>query len=269
MAKAGSLSERVDELLERGAREDEDALGRVPDDLLAFAAALKTAPALRALLADITVPVDAKQRVLEDLLGAKAHPVSLEVIGEVVAVGMASRALVRTLEDLGLAAHLASAEQQGALPAVEDELFRFSRLLSGSNELAAALTDFAGPAEGKHALLEDLLGGKAEPVTLRILEAIVAQNRPGDLRAQVMGVAEEAARRRNRVVVEARTAVPIEGSRRERLAAALAKVTGKEIDLKVSVDPEIRGGVVARVEDEVFDGSVRRKLALALQRLSA
>jgi F-type H+-transporting ATPase subunit delta len=114
-----------------------------------------------------------------------------------------------------------------------------------------------------------LLDGKADPTTVQIIEAVVAQDRPGDLRERIMEVAEEAAGRRNLVVVEARTAVPIEDSRRERLAAALTKLTGKEIDLKVSVDPGIRGGVVARVEDEVFDGSVRRKLALALEQLTA
>lgn len=269
MAEAGSRGARVEKLFERAARADEDALEQLPHEVLAFAATLRTAPALRALLADVTVPAEAKQGVLEDLLAAKTHPVTLKVIGGVVAGGMAARALIRTLEDLGLAAYLARAEQQGSLLSVEDELFRFSRVLSGSNELSAALTDPAWPAEAKHALLEDLLGGKTEPATLQILEEIAAQNRPGDLRAQVMAIAEEAARRRSRVVVEARTAVPIEESRRERLAAALAKVTGKEIDLKVSVDPQIRGGVVARVDDEVFDGSVRRKLTLALERLTA
>jgi F-type H+-transporting ATPase subunit delta len=268
VAEPGSLSPRIEELFAR-ARGDEGALEQVPDEILSFAGVLRTAPALRALLADVTVPVEGKLGVLEDLLAEKAHPVTLEVLEEVVRQGMAARALLRTLEDLGLAAYLAAAEQRGSLPNVEDELFRFAHVLGGSNELTAALTDPARPIEAKHALLEDLLAEKADPATRRILEAIVVQNLPGDLRAQVMAVAEEAARRRSRVVVEARTAVPIEESRRERLAAALAKVTGKEIDLKVSVDPRIRGGVVARVEDEVFDGSVRRKLALALERLTA
>jgi F-type H+-transporting ATPase subunit delta len=81
-------------------------------------------------------------------------------------------------------------------------------------------------------------------------------------------LAERAAARRERVIVEAHTAVPLDDERRGRLADALARSLGREVDLEVIVDPSIVGGVVARVGDEVIDGTVRRKLELAMERLA-
>ena len=67
---------------------------------------------------------------------------------------------------------------------------------------------------------------------------------------------------------EVRTAIPLDGPRREKLAEALARATGKDIELKVLVDPTVLGGVVARVGDQVFDGSIRRRLELAREQLA-
>ena len=81
-------------------------------------------------------------------------------------------------------------------------------------------------------------------------------------------LAELAAARRGRVVVEARTAVPIDVQRHARLAEALSRTVGRPVDLEIVIDPTVVGGVVARVGDEVIDGSVKRKLQLALEQLT-
>jgi F-type H+-transporting ATPase subunit delta len=77
-----------------------------------------------------------------------------------------------------------------------------------------------------------------------------------------------AAERRQAVVAEVRSAVSLDRDHRDRLAAALGKATGKRVELKVVVDPSVVGGVVARVGDQVIDGSVRRRLELARERLT-
>ena len=77
-----------------------------------------------------------------------------------------------------------------------------------------------------------------------------------------------AAERRRRQVAEVRTAIPLDAKRRERLAKALSKATGKEVELKAIVDSRVIGGVVARVGDQVFDGTIRRKLELAREQLT-
>jgi F-type H+-transporting ATPase subunit delta len=93
-------------------------------------------------------------------------------------------------------------------------------------------------------------------------------------RARDLGkIAEElsriAASEREHVLAEVRSAVPLDEARRERIAAALSRATGRSVDVRMVVDPAVVGGVVARVGDEVFDGSIASRLEEARQRLGA
>jgi F-type H+-transporting ATPase subunit delta len=71
------------------------------------------------------------------------------------------------------------------------------------------------------------------------------------------------------VVAEVRSAVPLTLERRKKLADALSKATGKNVEIKVVIDPSVIGGVLARVGDEVFDGTVRTRLEDARERLGS
>jgi F-type H+-transporting ATPase subunit delta len=162
----------------------------------------------------------------------------------------------------------AVAEAEGILDEVTEELFRFTRTVEQHPELRQALTDPGLPAERKRAVLEDLLGDRANRHTVNLLEFIVEQGRARELEAIVSELIELAAERRRHVVAEVRTAVPLDADRRERLAGALSEATGKDVELKVIVDESVVGGVVARVGDQVIDGSIRRRLELARESLS-
>jgi F-type H+-transporting ATPase subunit delta len=81
--------------------------------------------------------------------------------------------------------------------------------------------------------------------------------------------AEVSAERRRHAVAEVRTAVPLTDEQREKIAAALAKATGRSLEVKVVVDPSVIGGVVARIGDEVIDGSIRTRLDEAKQHLGS
>jgi F-type H+-transporting ATPase subunit delta len=161
------------------------------------------------------------------------------------------------------------AEAEGVLDDVGDELFRFSRALEKETRLRNALTDIALPVERKRKVLRDVLGKKANVHTVNLLAFVVEQGKARDLGAIVDELVRLAAERRQRVVAEVRTAIQLSGQQRKRLADALGKATGKQIELKVIVDPDsVIGGVVARVGDQVFDGSVRRRLDLVRERMS-
>jgi F-type H+-transporting ATPase subunit delta len=162
----------------------------------------------------------------------------------------------------------AVAEAEEALEAVEDELFRFARALERETRLREVLTDPALPPERKKAVLSEVLGDRANPHTVNLLGFIVEQGRAKEVGAIADELAAVAAERRQAAVAEVRTAVPLDQEYRERLTEALQKATGKRIELKVVVDPSVIGGVVARVGDQVIDGSIRRRLELARERLS-
>jgi F-type H+-transporting ATPase subunit delta len=135
-------------------------------------------------------------------------------------------------------------------------------------KLREAMTDPLLPADRKKAVIEELLGDQASRHTVSLLGFLVAQGRGKDISRIIEAMAALAAERRRKAVGEVRTAVPLDARRRDQLAKALSKATGKDVELKVLVDPSVIGGVVARVGDQVIDGSIRRKLELAREHLA-
>ena len=160
------------------------------------------------------------------------------------------------------------AEAEDALATVEDELFRFARAVETENSLRESLTDPALPAERKKAVLKEILGERASPHTVSILGFLVEQGKARELTQIVDELVSLAAERRKAAVAEVRTAVALSDKQRDDLAKALERATGKTVELKVVVDPSVVGGVVARVGDQVIDGSIRRRLELARERMS-
>jgi F-type H+-transporting ATPase subunit delta len=155
---------------------------------------------------------------------------------------------------------LSVAKAEGNLDEVEDELFRFARSLEGSDALRTALTDELVPAERRQAIVEDLLGGKASPTTKQLVNLVVGAGRGRDLPAIIAKLVERAASEKDKAVAEVRSAVPLSEDQQTRLAAALANATGKQVEVKVVVDPSVLGGLVATVGDTVIDGTVRSRL---------
>ena len=152
------------------------------------------------------------------------------------------------------------ARAEGTIDEVEDELFRFARSFESSDSLRTALTDEQIPVAKRLAIVEDLLGGKATNTTTQLLSMVVGAGRGRDLPAIIDRLVARASAVRDLEVGEVRTAVPLTEDQKVRLTAALANATGKQINLKVVVDPSVIGGVVATVGDTVIDGSVRSKL---------
>lgn len=159
------------------------------------------------------------------------------------------------------------ARAEGTLDEVEDELFRFARSYESSDELRNALTDDMVPAAKRQAIVEDLLGGKATPTTTQLISMVVGSGRGRDLPAIIDRLVQRAASSKNLEVAEVRSAVALTDDQQDRLKAALANATGKQLTLKVVVDPSIIGGIVATVGDTIIDGSVRTRVDQLKSRL--
>lgn len=159
------------------------------------------------------------------------------------------------------------ARAEGTLDEVEDELFRFARSYESSDALRNALTDEQIPAAKRQAIVEDLLGGKATSTTTQLVSMVVGSGRGRDLPAIIDKLVARASSAKNLEVAEVRTAVPLTSDQQDRLAAAIVNATGKQVNLKVVVDPSVIGGVVATVGDTVIDGSVRTRIDQLKSRL--
>lgn len=154
------------------------------------------------------------------------------------------------------------ARADGRIEAVEDDLFRFARAFTGSDDLRMALTDPKLPIERRIAIVDQLMGGKALATSTALASMVVGAGQASELPAIIDRFVELATAERKHEVAEVRSAIPLDATQTDRLAAALSKATGKVVEVKVVIDPEVLGGIVARVGDTVIDGSIRRKLDL-------
>lgn len=159
------------------------------------------------------------------------------------------------------------ARAEGTLDQVEDELFRFALSYESSESLRTALTDDEIPVAKRLAIVEDLLGDKASNTTTQLLSMVVGSGRGRDLPAIINSLVARASSAKNLEVAEVRSAVALTADQQTRLAAALTNATGKQVNLKVVVDPSVIGGLVATVGDTVIDGSVRTRIDQLKSRL--
>ena len=152
------------------------------------------------------------------------------------------------------------ARAEGSIDEVEDELFRFARALEGSDELRSALTDPHIPASRRQQIVEDLLGPRATSTTTALVSMVVGIGRGRDLPAIIDSLVQKSAASHNKEVAEVRSVMELNAQQLTRITEAIQKATGKQVEVKVVIDPTILGGVVTTVGDTVIDGSIRHRL---------
>jgi F-type H+-transporting ATPase subunit delta len=265
-ASRAALAATRDKLESRIGDADISDGARVGEDLGAVVAVLDHQPVIRRHFADSAAPRQVRRKMVKDLLGGKISQLSLRVLGDVVASRWSRpRDLVDGIEELAWQALLACAERDGSLEDVEDELFRFGRILVGQPRLAALLGDETTPAGGRVELLETVLAGRTRPVTSRLLEQAVRAPRGRPLSEVVELLVDRTAARRQRSVAYVTAAAPLSAAQEQRLTEVLKTIYQRPISLKVDLDPALLGGLVVRVADEVIDGSVAARLDQARQ----
>ena len=151
-------------------------------------------------------------------------------------------------------------QAEGELDRVEDELFRFGKVLETNHELKQVLSDASIDRTQRLKVLDELLADKVSSHTLGLLSFVVEQGRGRHLPEILEEVTRFAAEARNSVVAEVRSAVPLDDDQKQQLAVALGKATGKKVEVKAIVDPSVIGGIVATVGDTVIDGSIKKRL---------
>ncbi len=247
--------------------EPQDLLG-LADELFAVARLLDGNASLRRALSDPAGKPAERAALAQRLLTGKVSDAALDLV-ETLARQRWSRPfdLVEASEILATEASLDAADARGELEGVEDELFRFGRIVAGDPALSRILTDRAAPAAGKTALLDQLLAHRVSPVTAQLLRNHLTRPTVSNAETAIERLSEVASRRRGQSVAHVTAAAPLTAAQEQRLSEVLGRVYGRAIGLQVTVDPAVLGGLVIRVGDEVIDGSVLRRLDEAGRRL--
>lgn len=165
------------------------------------------------------------------------------------------------------AAVLESVADDAGLSEVEDELFRFERIVAGSTELSEALIGRDLAVDARAGLVRDLLGAKATPATTRLATYATTIGRARDYLALLEALIARVAAETHRRVADVRAMVEMTDAQQQRLADGLSRMAGQRVEVRVIVDPTVLGGFVATIGDTVVDGSVRHRLDVLKERL--
>ena len=152
------------------------------------------------------------------------------------------------------------ARAEDRLGEVEDELFRFARIVDGNDELRMALSNPGLPVDRRAAIVDELLEGRVLALSRSMAAFIVGAGRGHDLPSIIQRFVELAAQSRDKELAEVRSATPLDEATVQRLAESLSRATNKQVDVRVIVDENVLGGLVVTMGDTVIDGTVRHRL---------
>jgi F-type H+-transporting ATPase subunit delta len=158
---------------------------------------------------------------------------------------------------------LVRAERDDQIEDVEDQLFRFSRILDSETRLITMLSEYTAPLDGRISLLNNVLGRRASKNAADLLRQTIELLHGERADDAVRELANLAVSRRGEVVAHVGAAAELSDAQRDRLTQLLTRIYGHPVALQLDVNPELLGGLTIAVGDEVIDGSLASKLSAA------
>lgn len=173
----------------------------------------------------------------------------------------------RTIARRYATAFYEEADATGVLADVDDDVLMLRETLTSNDELARFFKSPVIPQEKKEAVIQELLSDRVTGLTVRFLRLLVHKDRE-TMTKEVLD-AYQALRDEQRGIIDAHVSVarPMSDEDRETLVDTLEEQTGKSVRLHLQEKPDLVGGVVIRIGDHVFDGSVRNQLSNLHDRL--
>jgi F-type H+-transporting ATPase subunit delta len=247
-----------------------DQLSSVAEDLASVAKLLARETILTRHLADPADDPSAKLGLVDALFDGKIGDTALEVLKAAASGRWSSdENLVDAVEHVARLALLVRAERDNVAGEVEEQLFRFARILDAQPRLTTLLSDYSAPAEGRVKLVRDVLasGSGVNDTTVQLLSQTVELLRGERADEAALDLAELAVARRGEVVAHVSAAAELTDEQRTRLTEVLTRIYGHPVSVQLHVNPDLLGGLNIAVGDEVIDGTLSSKLAAAETKL--
>lgn len=246
---------------------DTNGLSTLADELVSVAKLLDNEIVVTRYL---TVPAEdsaPRVKLIERLLNGKVGDATLDVMRAAVSERWSANSdLVDAIEHVSRQALLEVAERDGKVDEVEDQLFRFSRILDAQPRLGILLGEYTSPAEGRVGLLRKVLEGssaRVNPVVVSLLSHTVELLRGEPAEEAALFLAEVAVARRGEVVAQVSAAAELSDAQRTRVTDVLSRIYGHPVAVQLQIDDELLGGLLISVGDEVIDGTLKSRLAAA------
>jgi F-type H+-transporting ATPase subunit delta len=263
------------------------ALGAIADDLEAVDRLVLGNRPLLAALTDTAVPGPSRRALMLDLLEDKVSPEARRLAAYACTV-VSAQDVVAALSWLctrvrhaaegradeepplsftqsrervgGFARALHEEMSTSELESMEDDLFRFARIVGSTPELRSALTDRDVAVEARQGLVTQLLEAKVPASTVALARYAATGGRARDFVGTLDFLVEQTAAARGWRIAHVRAAAPIDDAQRAALTESLSTVAGAPVELQVEIDDSLLSGARIRIGDLQVDATARGRI---------
>ena len=243
----------------RDTRED---AWRIGNELFTITKVLDDSIQLERALTDPSRPVADKVAVLKELLGDNAHPMTMEIMTDLVSRRWSrARDIANAVEDFGVDAMMYYADATDATPQVSIELSELHSALLNLPVVRAKLYDYQATSEARVKLFREVFSGKTlNKVTMRLAEHATCNLRRRRYLETIQWLINKFSRHMGESMVTVTTATPLKKEQIKRLVEVYSAKVGRQVHINSVVDPTVLGGMRIQVGDEVTDNTVVAQL---------
>ena len=243
----------------RDTRED---AWRIGNELFTITKVLDDSIQLERALTDPSRPVADKVAVLKELLGDNAHPMTMEIMTDLVSRRWSrARDIANAVEDFGVDAMMYYADATDATLQVSIELSELHSALLNLPVVRAKLYDYQATSEARVKLFREVFSGKTlNKVTMRLAEHATCNLRRRRYLETIQWLINKFSRHMGESMVTVTTATPLKKEQIKRLVEVYSAKVGRQVHLNSVVDPTVLGGMRIQVGDEVTDNTVVAQL---------
>lgn len=239
----------------RDTRED---AWRIGNELFTITKVLDDSIQLERALTDPSRPVADKVAVLKELLGDNAHPMTMEIMTDLVSRRWSrARDIANAVEDFGVDAMMYYADATDATLQVSIELSELHSALLNLPVVRAKLYDYQATSEARVKLFS---GKTLNKVTMRLAEHATCNLRRRRYLETIQWLINKFSRHMGESMVTVTTATPLKKEQIKRLVEVYSAKVGRQVHINSVVDPTVLGGMRIQVGDEVTDNTVVAQL---------
>lgn len=243
----------------RDTRED---AWRIGNELFTITKVLDDSIQLERALTDPSRPVADKVAVLKELLGDNAHPMTMEIMTDLVSRRWSrARDIANAVEDFGVDAMMYYADATDATLQVSIELSELHSALLNLPVVRAKLYDYQATSEARVKLFREVFSGKTlNKVTMSLAEHATCNLRRRRYLETIQWLINKFSRHMGESMVTVTTATPLKKEQIKRLVEVYSAKVGRQVHINSVVDPTVLGGMRIQVGDEVTDNTVVAQL---------
>ncbi len=243
----------------RDTRED---AWRIGNELFTITKVLDDSIQLERALTDPSRPVADKVAVLKELLGDNAHPMTMEIMTDLVSRRWSrARDIANAVEDFGVDAMMYYADATDATLQVSIELSELHSALLNLPVVRTKLYDYQATSEARVKLFREVFSGKTlNKVTMRLAEHATCNLRRRRYLETIQWLINKFSRHMGESMVTVTTATPLKKEQIKRLVEVYSAKVGRQVHINSVVDPTVLGGMRIQVGDEVTDNTVVAQL---------